>query len=169
MRPGITRFLAAGLLLAGVAGIAAPSAFSQTGDQKPAAPPRGGGGGPVAELRKAIAGKEKEPAEKVFKNIQMLKGVPAERLLSIMDEGFRPALGAKCSFCHDPQNWASDDKDEKKAAREMMRMVQDINGKYLASMKGLESDHPAVSCYSCHRGQEKPALSPEPAAAPAGH
>src|ERR671919_355874 len=61
MRPGITRFLAAGLLLAGVAVVAAPSAFSQTGDQKPAAPPRGGG--PVAELRKAIAGKEKEPAE----------------------------------------------------------------------------------------------------------
>jgi hypothetical protein len=159
MRPGITRFFAGSLLLVG---LAASSAFSQTEDQRPAAPP--GGGGPVAELRKAIAGKEKEPAEKVFKNIQMLKGVPAERLLSIMDEGFRPALGAKCSFCHDPRNWASDDKTKKKVTRDMMRMVQDINGKYLKSIKGLDSDNPAVSCYSCHRGKEKPALSPEPAA-----
>jgi hypothetical protein len=116
-------------------------------------------------LRKAIAGKEKEPAEKVFKNIQMLKGVPAERLLSIMDEGFRPALGAKCSLCHDPQNWASDDKQEKKVTRDMMRMVQEINGKLLRSIQGLD-DKAAVSCYTCHRGKEHPAMAPE--AAPAG-
>jgi len=158
MRPGITRHLAGSVLLAG---LAATSVLAQT----PPAPAPGAAParGPVAELRKAIAGKEKEPAETVFKNIQMLKGVPAERLLSIMDEGFRPALGAKCSFCHDPQNWASDAKTEKKVARDMMRMVQEINGKLLASIKGLESEHPAVSCYSCHRGQEKPALAPEPA------
>jgi hypothetical protein len=144
-------------------GLAATAVYSQTpsAPEPGAAPARG----PIAELRKAIAGKEKEPAEKVFKNIQMLKGVPAERLLSIMDEGFRPALGAKCSMCHDPQNWASDAKTEKKVTRDMMKMVQEINGKLLPAINGLESDHPAVSCYSCHHGHEKPALSP--GAAPA--
>lgn len=158
MRPVISRFLAGAAVAILLGGLAATSAFSQA----PATPAPARG--PIAELRKAIAGKEKEPAETVFKNIQMLKGIPAERVLSIMDEGFRPALGAKCSLCHDPQNWASDAKTEKKVTRDMMRMVQEINGKLLPAIKGLESDKPAVSCYSCHRGQEKPALSPEPAA-----
>jgi hypothetical protein len=97
----------------------------------------------------------------VFKNIQSLKGVPAGQLLTIMDTGFRPALGVKCSFCHDPQNWASDDKDEKKVAREMMRMTHDINDKYLKTIKGLDSDKPAVNCTTCHRGEQKPALTME--------
>jgi len=157
LRPAVSRLTVTGFLLILLVGLAATSAHPQT----PQAP-----SGPIAELRKAIAGKENQPAETVFKNIQSLKGVPAERLLAVMDKGFRPALGVKCSYCHDPQNWASDDKNEKKVARKMMSMVQDINGKYLKSIEGLKSDKPAVSCATCHRGQEKPATSMEPA--PAG-
>ena len=153
MRPAVSRLLVTGLLLVLLVGLAATSAFPQTS-------------GPIVELRKAIAGKENQPAETVFKNIQSFKGVPAERLLNIMDKGFRPALGVKCSYCHDPQNWASDDKSEKKVARKMLQMVHDINDKYLKSIEGLKSDKPIVSCATCHRGQEKPATSVEPA--PAG-
>jgi len=164
LRPAVSRILVTGLLLVLLIGLAATFAFSQT----PAAPTgqRVPGTGPIAELRKAIAGKENQPAETVFKNIQVLKGVPAERLLMVMDSGFRPALGVKCSYCHDPQNWASDDKSEKKVARKMLQMVHDINDKYLKSIEGLKSDKPIVSCATCHRGQEKPATSMEPA--PAG-
>jgi hypothetical protein len=162
MRPAKPYFVLAGLLLVG---LAATSASPQTpAFPEPGAPPRGGGG-PVAELRKQIVGKENQPSEAVFKNIQSLKGVPAGQLLTIMDTGFRPALGVKCSFCHDPQNWSSDDKKEKKAAREMMRMTHDINDKYLKEMKGLDSDKPAVNCTTCHRGQKKPALTMGKAAA----
>jgi hypothetical protein len=158
------------LLVAGLLVVSATSAFPQTA-QTPQTPPPGkppAGGGAVAELRKAIAGKENQPAETVFKNIQMLKGVPAERLLTLMDTGFKPALGVKCTYCHDPQNWSSDDKSEKKVARKMLEMVKDINGKYLKSIEGLKSEQPHVSCATCHRGQEKPATSMEPAPA-AGH
>jgi len=153
-----SHFVLAGLLVAGLAA----TASSQT-----AAPPGAarGGGGPVAELRKQIAWKENQPSETVFKNIQSLKGVPAGQLLTIMDTGFRPALGVKCSFCHDPQNWASDDKDEKKVARQMMQMTHDINDKYLKAMKGLDSEKPQVNCTTCHRGEQKPALSMEKGAA----
>ena len=35
----------------------------------------------VAALEKKIAGQENEPAEKVFSNLQLLKGMPAGRLL----------------------------------------------------------------------------------------
>ncbi|SRR5260370_29411540 len=37
----------------------------------------------LAELGKKITGKENKPAEEVFKNIRLLKGVPAGRLLRI--------------------------------------------------------------------------------------
>jgi hypothetical protein len=47
----------------------------------------------LADLRKSIAGKENEPAEKVFKNIQLLKGVPAGRLLRVMELGYSRSLG----------------------------------------------------------------------------
>ena len=41
----------------------------------------------VAEIKAAIAGKENQPAEQVFKNIQMFKGMPAGRVLAVMQIG----------------------------------------------------------------------------------
>src|SRR6185436_339767 len=64
------------------------------------------------ELKKSIAGKEDKPAEEVFMNVKVFKGVPAARLLGAMN-GFSHALGVTCRQCHDVSNWASDDKHEK--------------------------------------------------------
>ena len=47
----------------------------------------------VEQIKRQIAGHEQEPAEQVFKNIQWLKGVPAGRLLLIMNLGYSRALG----------------------------------------------------------------------------
>ena len=72
------------------------------------------------------------------------------------------SLGVHCTFCHAENSethrpdFASDAKPEKAAARVMMRMTQDIDGKYLAQLP----DHGAmmkVSCGTCHRGQSTPA------------
>jgi hypothetical protein len=109
----------------------------------------------LAELKKAIAGKEEQPAETVFKNVQMFKGVPAARLLGAMN-AFNNALGVSCRKCHDVQNWASDDKHEKTAARNMMRMTGDINEKYLKGMAGLDDDDAHIGCNTCHRGHAHP-------------
>ena len=59
----------------------------------------------LAKLREAIKGKEKEPAETVFKNIQLLKGVPAGNLLRIMELGYGRSLGVDCTHCHTPDQW----------------------------------------------------------------
>jgi hypothetical protein len=163
MRSVIFAVLAASLLMIG---LAAPAAVSQ-----PPAPPPTAAAAPqsdselIAELRKQIQGREKEPAETVFKNIQILKGRSAGSLLSVMDFGYRASLGVRCSHCHETQNWASDDKSEKRIAREMSNMVRDINEKYLKSIQGLKSEKPVVNCTTCHRGQVKPALNLEPAPA----
>lgn len=109
----------------------------------------------LAELKQAIAGKEEQPAETVYKNIQMFKGVPAARVLGAMG-AFSNALGVTCRKCHDVQNWASDDKHEKTAARNMMRMTSDINEKYLKGMAGLDDDDAHIGCNTCHRGHAHP-------------
>lgn len=167
MRIAIRDLVAGGLV---VAGLAAVPAFSvpQAKPEKPAAPaaaPPAAAGGDfdqqraVAALHQAIAGRENEPSEKVFKNIQNFKGVPAARLLAAMEKGFSPALGVSCTHCHDAEKWESDAKDEKQAARGMLKMVGDINEKYLKGMPGLMSDKPMVNCTTCHRGHVKPALN----------
>ena len=117
----------------------------------------------LAELRKSIAGKENEPAEKVFKNIQLLKGIPAARLLRIMEMGYSRSLGVTCTHCHVPGDWEKEDKPTKQIARDMAGMVAAINTQHLKQIKNLKSENPLVNCTTCHRGQTKPALNlPEP-------
>lgn len=112
----------------------------------------------LAELRKKIAGREQEPAEKVFKNIQFLKGVPAARLLAVMKIGYSRSLGVNCTHCHVVDEWEKDDKPTKQTARDMAQMVRTINNDLLKNVKNLKSESPVINCTTCHRGQTKPAL-----------
>jgi hypothetical protein len=113
----------------------------------------------LAELTKRIAGQENKPAGEVFKNIQMLKAMPAARLLKVMELGYSKSLGVNCTYCHVVDQWAKDDKPTKQIAREMMKMVGSINSDYLKNIKNLKSETPMINCTTCHRGQVKPALN----------
>jgi len=113
----------------------------------------------LADLMKQIAGKEDQPAEQVFKNIQMFKGMPAARLLRIMELGYARSLGVNCTHCHVVDQWDKDDKPTKPIAREMAKMVQTINNDLLKNIKNLKGPNPIVNCTTCHRGQTKPALN----------
>lgn len=113
----------------------------------------------LADLRKAIAGKEDKPAAEVFKNIQMLKAMPAGRLLRVMELGYAKSLGVNCTHCHIPGEWEKEDKPTKQITRDMSAMLGTINGDLLKKIKNLKSDTPTVNCTTCHRGQVKPALN----------
>ncbi len=113
----------------------------------------------IAKLKAQIKGKEQEPAEKVFKNIQSMKGVPAGRLLAIMEFGYARSLGVNCTHCHTPDKWEAEDKNTKQIAREMSAMVGTINNSLLKDIKNLKSATPTVNCTTCHRGQIVPALN----------
>ena len=105
----------------------------------------------------AIAGHENEPAETVFKNIQSLKGMPAGRLVRVMNMGYSRALGVTCMHCHAEGDFSTDDKRPKRAAREMMAMNKAIN-EQLRGLKNLQGkpEEKFVSCSTCHRGQVDP-------------
>ena len=113
----------------------------------------------LADLRKAIAGQEDKPAGEVFKNIQMLKAMPAARLLRVMELGYAKSLGVNCTYCHVAGQWEKEDKPTKQIARDMAAMAANINNEQLKKIKNLKSAEPVINCTTCHRGQTKPALN----------
>src|SRR4030095_2213180 len=111
----------------------------------------------VVELEKQIAGKEQQPAEQVFKNIQTFKGRPAIGVLRIMEMAFVANLGVDCSYCHDTERWDSDAKKPKQIARGMWTLratAQDAGGRITG-----KADVP-WTCYTCHKGQPIPSFAP---------
>ena len=113
----------------------------------------------LADLQKAIAGKEDKPSKEVFKNVQMLGDLPAARLLQTM-QAFTRSLGVACTRCHVADHWDSEQKDEKQTARDMMKMTRAINDQYISQIKAIADDKPSVSCFTCHRGEPKPGARP---------
>jgi hypothetical protein len=110
----------------------------------------------VTRLLAAIRGKEDRPAGEVFKNVKLLKDMPAARFLRVMDTGYSRALGVGCEHCHVEERWDTDEKRPKRAAREMILLVRRINDE-LGEMQDIDNTEPGVNCATCHRGYVKPA------------
>ena len=111
----------------------------------------------VAQITSEIAGREYQPAEQVFKNIQVLKGLTAAELVHKMDKEYATPLGWNCTNCHrlaNQGNWASDTATDKKRARFMQQMTNDIN--LVTLPKLYPKDTPKVTCATCHRGYNEP-------------
>src|SRR5713101_2964721 len=105
------------------------------------------------------AGPEPKPlvVEDVFKNVQVLKGIPVNQFMDTMGF-FAAALGLNCTGCHvneSLQDWQkfAEDVPRKRTARGMNRMVEAIN-------KAQFGGRRAITCWSCHRGAQAPQLIP---------
>lgn len=87
---------------------------------------------------------------------------PVTRVWGMM-RNFADALGVQCQFCHvgDPGapltaiDFIADRKRTKLVARQMLRMVQEINRR-LDTLPGGSTPSPQVSCVTCHRGVSRP-------------
>src|ERR1700726_2304968 len=91
-------------------------------------------------------------AEEQFKNIQVLKGIPADELIPSM-QFITASLGGESEFCHVQGAFDKDDKKPKQTARKMMEMMFAIN-------KDNFDGHREVTCNSCHRGSPAPQAIP---------
>ena len=95
--------------------------------------------------------------EQVQKNIKVLTGMPQSQLVPVMNF-FAASMGRRCNYCHvnnqGQWDYASDAKPEKTSAREMIKLVMDIN----KTTERLKLD--PVSCYTCHRGRTSPQSIP---------
>src|SRR5215831_6073570 len=96
-------------------------------------------------------------AEEVFKNVQILKGIPVDEFMDTMGM-FANSLSFNCVDCHTLQSvgaWDkfADDTPLKQTTRRMMLMVNAINKD---NFKGVRS----VTCYTCHHGDLRPKQIP---------
>ena len=96
-------------------------------------------------------------AEDVFKNVQILKGIPVDEFMSTMGF-FSASLGLNCTDCHVDEsggNWAkyADDNPKKRTARRMMQMVTALNRTNFGGRQ-------VVTCNTCHRGNSRPNVQP---------
>ncbi len=114
-------------------------------------------------LTLAEAGQTPRPqmSEEVFKNVQVLKGIPVDEFMDTMGM-FSAALSLNCIDCHVPESvgtWDkfADDTPLKQTARRMVTMVNAINKDHF---RGVRS----VSCYTCHNGNLQPRIIPNLAA-----
>jgi photosynthetic reaction center cytochrome c subunit len=98
------------------------------------------------------AAEEPKTAEQQFKNIQVLKDIPADQLIPTM-QFIAASLGVQCDFCHVEHEMQKDDKKEKLTARKMIAMELAIN-------KGHFDSKVMVTCYTCHRGTPHPVGTP---------
>ena len=114
----------------------------------PATPGATGAPAPAATLALTPEQRMALPVEKAMKNIQVLNGMPMSQLAGTMTF-IADSLGVTCGNCHDPADYSSDAKADKKTARKMIAMQLAIN-------KDSFEGKPEVSCYTCHRGALKP-------------
>ena len=91
-------------------------------------------------------------AEEEYKNIQALKGIPAEQVIPSM-QFIAASLGVECEYCHVPHQMEKDDKKTKLTARKMIGIMMAIN-------KENFEGHREITCYSCHRGSAEPVPTP---------
>ncbi len=132
------------VVLAGIVafGFAISGVHAQSGDTAHAATP--------VQAPASTSGPKK--AEEQFKNIQVLKGIPAEQVIPTM-QFIAASLGVGCEYCHVHNAFDKDEKKPKQTARKMMDMMFAIN-------KDDFEGHRAVTCNSCHRGYAIPQAVP---------
>jgi len=105
-------------------------------------------------VRRALAGPDagaetQKTAGEAFKNIQVLKDIPAGELMPSM-RYVSASLGVGCDYCHEADHFDSDDKPTKQRARNMMKMMFAIDQDNFNGRR-------EVTCYTCHRGVAKAA------------
>jgi hypothetical protein len=98
--------------------------------------------------------------------LEVLQSLPEAQLFPLMNL-IATSLGVRCEYCHVQSNpdlsrtpsnvggwvWDRDDKPTKRRAREMMKMVVDLNA---SRFRGEAK----VTCYTCHRGATQPSRLP---------
>jgi len=109
-------------------------------------------------ILKAQDAQEKPPiSDQVFKNVQVMKGIPVDQFMATMGF-FAASLGMSCEDCHmaDDRNWDgfAADNARKRTARRMIQMIQKINTDNFGGRQ-------MVTCWSCHRGADAPRTVPD--------
>ena len=107
----------------------------------------------------AQAGPDQGPlmSDAVFKNVQVLKGIPVDEFMDTMGM-FASSLGFDCVSCHSGDIYTNraafaESTPLIQRARQMIVMMNTINKNYFGGQ-------PRVSCFTCHNAKNRPEFIP---------
>ena len=111
----------------------------------------------TARARQAAPDPAPLVTENLFRNIQVLKGIPIDTFFDVMGM-FASSMGADCTYCHSKDSVFrheafGDATPRIQRARQMIAMMQTIN-------KNFFRGEPRVTCFTCHRGNNSPVAAP---------
>ena len=111
-----------------------------------------------ASAQQAAPSQPPQLTEQVFRNIQVLKGIPIDTFFDVMGM-FASSMGEDCTFCHLKQsvfdhNAFGEETPRIRRARQMIAMMNTINEANFGGRK-------MVTCFTCHRGNNTPVNSPK--------
>lgn len=84
-------------------------------------------------------------------NVVVLQGMTTAQIWGYMQQYVSGALGVGCQYCHNINNFASDEYPQKTAARNMLRLVNDMNAQFIVNLPNWRGNY--VQCATCHNSQ----------------
>ncbi len=93
---------------------------------------------------------------KFAKNLQVLTFLKSKEELKGWMHMIKTSLGVDCDYCHNTDDFASDQKPPKRIARNMIKMLLQVRQDYF-SFPNAEQP----TCYTCHQGHKKPINEPK--------
>ena len=112
----------------------------------------------AASAQQPPAGGQRAGGPPPMSNLQIIpKDTPREQVIAQM-QNITFALGVQCNYCHVQEgrggrnDFASDEKPPKKAARGMMLLAREINAKMPEAVGKAADSTTRVGCATCHHG-----------------
>lgn len=84
-------------------------------------------------------------------NVQVLQGMSSAQIWTYMQQYVSGGLGVGCQYCHNINNFASDEIPQKASARAMLRLVNDVNSEFIVGLPNWRGNY--VQCATCHNNQ----------------
>jgi hypothetical protein len=102
-----------------------------------------------------------------YRNLQVLSKKISDRDMDFVMQSFSVNLGANCLFCHPGKqngsefsiDYATDVLQNKRVAREMLKMTLKLNNKYFdTKLTSRMTTRGKIWCKTCHQGSPVPLL-----------
>lgn len=84
-------------------------------------------------------------------NVQVLTGMSSAQIWTYMQQYVSGGLGVSCQYCHNINNFASDEYPQKLAARSMLYLVSDVNSQFIVGLPNWKGNY--VQCATCHNNK----------------
>lgn len=116
-----------------------------------------------------LAAKPAQEDKPKYKNLKVLSKDISDEDMDFVMQSFSVNLGANCLFCHPGKqdgtefsiDYVTDVLQNKRIARDMLKMTMKLNKKYFNSpLTGLMNTRGKVWCKTCHMGNPVPILQP---------